>query len=53
MGRALLVDGVSVAWTKRPVEVSERQVLPGDGLRERFEQWRPITALLRPYSFFS
>ena len=33
-------------------EVSERQVLPGEGLRERFEQQRPTTALPGAYSVF-
>ena len=33
-------------------EVSERQVLPGEGQRGKFEQKRPTTALRRPYSLF-
>jgi tetraacyldisaccharide-1-P 4'-kinase len=41
----LLVNGVSVALDETAREVSERQVLPAGGLRERFEQQRPITAL--------
>jgi hypothetical protein len=44
--------GVSVALDETAREVSERQVLPGGGLRERFEQQQPITALRRLYSFF-
>jgi tetraacyldisaccharide-1-P 4'-kinase len=39
------VNGVSVALDETAREVSERQVLPAGGLRERFEQQRPITAL--------
>ena len=46
-----LVNGVSVALDETAREVSERQVLPAGGLRERFEQ-RPITALRGSYSFF-
>jgi hypothetical protein len=37
-GRVLLVSGVSVALYETAREVSERQVLPAGGLRERFEQ---------------
>lgn len=33
-------------------EVGERQALPAGGLRERFDQQRPITVLRRAYSFF-
>ena len=51
-GQALLVNGVSVALDETAREVSERQVLPAGGLRESFEQQRPITALRRAYSFF-
>jgi hypothetical protein len=47
MGRVLVVNGVSVALDETAREVSERQVLPSGGLRERFEQQRPITALHR------
>jgi hypothetical protein len=39
------VNGVSVALDETAREVSERQVLPAGGLRERIEQQRPITAL--------
>ena len=35
---ALLVNGVSVALDETAREVSERQVLPAGGLRERIEQ---------------
>ena len=52
MGRVLLVNGVSVALDETAREVSERQVLPGEGLRERFEQQRPTTALRQAYSVF-
>jgi tetraacyldisaccharide-1-P 4'-kinase len=38
------VNGVSVALDETAREVSERQVLPAGGLRERIEQQRPITA---------
>jgi hypothetical protein len=41
----MLVNGVSVALDETAREVSERQVLPAGGLRERIEQQRPITAL--------
>ena len=34
----MLADGVSVALDETAREVSERQVLPAEGLRERFEQ---------------
>ena len=51
-GQALLVNGVSVALDETAREVSERQVLPAGGLRERFEQQRPITARRRAYSFW-
>ena len=37
-GRTLVVNGVSVALDETAREVSERQVLPAGGLRERFEQ---------------
>ena len=36
------MSGVSVAVDETAREVSERQVLPAGGLRERFEQQRPI-----------
>ena len=39
------MNGVSVALDETAREVSERQVLPAGGLRERIEQQRPITAL--------
>ena len=35
----------SVALDETAREVSERQILPAEGLRERIEQQRPITAL--------
>jgi hypothetical protein len=38
MGQALLVCGVSVAVDETAREVNGRQVLPGGGLRERFER---------------
>jgi len=38
----MLVNGVSVALDETAREVSERQVLPAGGLRERFELQRPI-----------
>ena len=37
-GQAPVVNGVSVALDETAREVSERQVLPAGGLRERFEQ---------------
>lgn len=43
-------DGVSVALDETAREVSERQALPGENLRERFEQQRPITARVEAYS---
>jgi hypothetical protein len=49
-GQVLRVNGVSVALDETAREVDERQVLPAGGLREGFEQQRPITALWRPYS---
>jgi len=39
------VNGVSVALDETAREVDERQVLPAGGLREGFEQQRPITVL--------
>ena len=39
------MNGVSVALDETAREVSERQVLPAEGLRETIEQQRPITAL--------
>ena len=39
------MNGVSVVVDETAREVSERQVLPAEGLRERIEQQRPITAL--------
>jgi hypothetical protein len=45
------VNGVSVALDETTREVSERQVLPAGGLRERIEQQRPIAALGGQYSF--
>jgi tetraacyldisaccharide-1-P 4'-kinase len=39
------VNGVSVALDETAREVSERQILPAGGLRERIEHQRPITAL--------
>ena len=45
LGRVLFVNGVSVALDETAREVSERQVLPAEGPRERIEQQRPI----RPY----
>jgi tetraacyldisaccharide-1-P 4'-kinase len=47
------VSDVSVALDETAREVSERQVLPAGGLRERFGQQRPITALRGTYSFFA
>lgn len=41
----MLVNGVSVALDETARQVSERQVLPTEALRERIEQQRPITAL--------
>ena len=38
------MNGVSVAMDETTREVSERQVMPAGGLRERIEQSRPITA---------
>jgi hypothetical protein len=35
---SFFVNGVSVAVDETAREVSERQVLPGGGLREKFEQ---------------
>jgi hypothetical protein len=37
-GRALHLDGASVAVDETAREPSERQVLPAEDLRERFEQ---------------
>ena len=48
----MLVYGVSVAVDETAREVNERRVLPPGGLRETFEQSRPITALNRSYSSF-
>ena len=38
MGRVLCMHGVSVTLGQTAREVSQRQVLPGEALRERFEQ---------------
>jgi hypothetical protein len=45
MGRVLDLNGALSLSDETPRELSEGQVLPAEGLRERFEQQRPITAL--------